>query len=326
MGCGVQTLTGKEKSIGVGALPCTEFLWPNPRWVLGFPSSSFYRKAASRHDQKSSKNQGQNCRKINEPWCSPKGLYVNSCSVAGVTTKSWRDCALIWDWQPRIKPPVLLLLCRLLRTLRALLNQGLWAPTFFPRLRFPPALATYSCHGWIKEGARQPTVSLPCFHLHRLPSDFRFSWKQLGHDTPIYMKSLNLSSGPTTEAQAWSLCWPGDQVNKQAAMSLDLSVAFTYTRFPPVPASQGLFWQVLFCKLDFILFLLRKIWARRSPTGIFWTDASQTVRALKSGLKIFSAVLHTKKKISTGNISKANESPFWIQTRFSFFQWSVILW
>lgn len=114
-------------------------------------------------------------------------------------------------------------------------------------------------------------------------------------------------------------------MNKQAAMFSDLSLAFTYLYFPPVPVSQGLFCQVLFCKLDFILFLLRKSWARRSPTEIVWTDASQTVTALKIVLKIFSAVLYTKKNISTGNISNTNESPFWIQTRFSFLQWSVIL-
>lgn len=111
----------------------------------------------------------------------------------------------------------------------------------------------------------------------------------------------------------------GAQVNKEAAMFLDCSIAFIYVRFLLVPASQGLFWQVLFCKLYFFLFLLRKSQGKRSPTGIFWTDASQTVSALKIIPKIFSAVLYMKKNISTGNIWNINKSLFWIQTRFFFF-------
>lgn len=63
MSSGVWMFMGKERSIGIRAMPCTEFPQTNQRWVFGFTSSSFYRKAAFRHNRKSSKNQGQNYRK-----------------------------------------------------------------------------------------------------------------------------------------------------------------------------------------------------------------------------------------------------------------------
>lgn len=66
----------------------------------------------------------------------------------------------------------------------------------------------------------------------------------------------------------------GVQVNKEAATFLECSVAFIYVLFLPVSASQGLFWQVLFCKLFFILFLLRKSQGKRSLSENFWTDDS----------------------------------------------------
>lgn len=98
----------------------------------------------------------------------------------------------------------------------------------------------------------------------------------------------------------------GPQVNKEAAMLLGSTIAFIYTHFLAIPASQRLFWQVLFCNFNFMLFLLRKRQGKRSLTEIFWTDASQTTSALKMILRIFSGVLYTKKNISTGNIWNIN--------------------
>lgn len=100
----------------------------------------------------------------------------------------------------------------------------------------------------------------------------------------------------------------GPQVNKEAAVFLGCTITFIYRHFLQIVASQRLFWQVLFCKFNFILFLLRKSQGKRSPTGIFRTDASQTTGALKMILKIFSAVIYTKKNISTGNTWNINYS------------------
>lgn len=63
MSCGIPVLTGKERSIRVRVMLCTEFPQTNQRLVFGFIPRSIWRKAAFRCKQKSSKNQSQNYRK-----------------------------------------------------------------------------------------------------------------------------------------------------------------------------------------------------------------------------------------------------------------------
>lgn len=182
-------------------------------------------------------------------------------------------------------------------------DQGLWALSF-PFLRFPPMLGTCPCRGW-SQGAEHPAEKSASVHpvIPSFP----------GSTQDMITHLLQFNSQNKFPFIFWCLCihqrgkgvWAGQsrhkgaQVKKEAAIFLECSISFIHMHFLPVPASQGLFWQVWFCKLGFILFLLRKSQAKRSPTRIFWTAASPTASALKMILQIFSAVLYTKKKILT---------------------------
>lgn len=130
MGCGVRALTGKERSIRVRAMSRTEF--PQTRGgCLASLLAAFTERQLVGINERAPRTRARTTEKQKGPWCSPKGLYVNSCSVANVTMKSCHACALIRAWQPGINLPVLLLLRRLFSSLWALVNQGLWASTLF---------------------------------------------------------------------------------------------------------------------------------------------------------------------------------------------------
>lgn len=198
----------------------------------------------------------------------------------------------------------------------------------FPLLRLPPVLATSP---WMKPRSTASSRKI-CLCSS---SDSQFPWKYTGHDHPFTFKGFNLSPQNKFPFICWCLCIHQrgkctecelgragtKELRSRRRQQYSWNAPFHLSTciFSPVPASQGLFWQVLFCKLGFILFLLRKSQAKRSPTGIFWTAASPAVSALKMILQIFSVVLYTKKNINAGNTWNINKNIFLDADKFLLF-------
>lgn len=238
--------------------------------------------------------------------------------------KSCHVCALIWAWQPGINLPMLLLLCILSSSSWTLTQQGLLAYTFFLASYYLDFFSYWPCHAWNKEGAQHLPVKSASFSSGQwfpvlLEADegwCAFTCTSLSSESRLPLSCSHSCIQERSKDMEPILGKVGTKVSKEAEMFLDLFTAFIPMHFLLLAASQELLWQVLFHKISFILFLLRNSQAKRSPTGIFWTDASQTVNALNTIPKIFSLLLFAKKNINTGNIWSINKSLFEIQTSF----------
>lgn len=179
---------------------------------------------------------------------------------------------------------------------------------------------------WMKQRRSSASVSKSCllFICTVCPVISSSPWSRWDTICPFTCKGLNLSSKNRFPFTCSHLCIHQRGKGMESALAragtkdlrsirwqqcswsapLHLSLCISYLFLLPRDFSGKFYFA------SFILFLLRISQGKRSPTGLFWTDASQTATALKMILKIFSAVLYTTKNISTGNIWNINKSLF----------------